>query len=480
MAYRPTPQPGILPRNLRFYLALFAAKLVRMLLRLMKRTGNQLPGVVAEHICPDFLSRVGKPERVVCITGTNGKTTTTNLLDDILLAAGKDPVMNRAGSNLLTGIGSSFLANAGLGGAARKQLACLELDELSCRLVLPPVEPELLVITNLYRDSYMRNANPDFIYGVIDAAITRKTHLILNADDLMTCRIASQATQRSYFSIARMPGDLNDAEGIVSDLGSCPECGGKLIYDYCHLRHLGKAHCERCGFSNPAPDYEVVEVNPDEHSFTVAEHCHAANGKTPHYAYHIGAYSLTNLYNLMAALTAARELGIPAEQLQEILQTGKVQVPEARYSEINVQGKRLVNLASKGWNSTAVSASFGAIRQEPGNKVVALLLADFEVAKDPGRTEFSGWIYQTDFEYLAREDIKQIIILGCYVHDLKLRLLLAGVDESRITFAKDELDAADLTQLDDIDAVFCAYDIHGLEEIERYRTRVAERLEAIH
>lgn len=162
MAQRITPTRGSRPRTLRFFAALVAAKLARFALRLTGRTGNQLPGVIAEGICPDFLSRVGKPERVVCITGTNGKTTTTNLLDDILLATGTDVVMNRAGSNLLTGVGSSLLANANLAGSARAQLACLELDELSCRLVLPPVEPEILVVTNLYRDSFVRNANPDY------------------------------------------------------------------------------------------------------------------------------------------------------------------------------------------------------------------------------------------------------------------------------------------------------------------------------
>ena len=68
----------------RFYLALAAGKLAATALTALGRNGGQIPGKIAETIDPDFLAHIDKPERVVFVTGTNGKTTTSNLLDDLL------------------------------------------------------------------------------------------------------------------------------------------------------------------------------------------------------------------------------------------------------------------------------------------------------------------------------------------------------------------------------------------------------------
>ena len=123
----------------RFYLALAAGKATAAALKLARRNGGQLPGSVAEAICPDFLARCPKPRRVVFVTGTNGKTTTSNLLDDILLACGFDLVTNRAGGNIITGIESSLIKNARMSGSPRCQVACMELDGLSTRAAFCPI-----------------------------------------------------------------------------------------------------------------------------------------------------------------------------------------------------------------------------------------------------------------------------------------------------------------------------------------------------
>ncbi|MDY2777753.1 MAG: MurT ligase domain-containing protein [Collinsella sp.] len=465
-------------RSPRFYMALAAGKMAATALKAARRNGGQVPGTVAEAICPDFLARVPKPGKTVFVTGTNGKTTTSNLLDDILLANGFDLVTNRAGGNIITGIESSLIKGASLSGSPRNEVACMELDELSCRRVLPHMHPDILLVVNLYRDNFTRNANPDYIFGVIDASVPEGTHLILNADDLISCRLAPQATHRTYFSIDHMPGDLEGPEGIVCDLTACPECGGHLEYEWCHLRHLGKARCASCGFENPAPDYLVTEVDVDGHSFTVRELCHEVDGVAPEYAYHIGTYSITNLYNLLAALVAARELGVPATDLQRTLASGEVNITAARFSEIEQGGIRLVNTASKGENSTATSTALATICREPGPKVVALMLADYYLATNPKKTEYTGWYYQADFEYLADPQIKQVIVQGANSDDLLLRLLLAGIDPDRIKLAATETEAADMVELDGVEGVFCAYDIFNGEQADRFRARVVERIEA--
>ena len=72
----------------RFYLAMLASKAAVGALDLTHHRGGQVPGVVAEKIDPDFLSHIDKPDHVVFVSGTNGKTTTTNLLSDLLVDNG--------------------------------------------------------------------------------------------------------------------------------------------------------------------------------------------------------------------------------------------------------------------------------------------------------------------------------------------------------------------------------------------------------
>ncbi len=84
-------------------------------------------------------------------------------------------------------------------------------------------------------------------------------------------RAGPRCEHRTYFSVAHLAEDTQEPVGIVSDLTACPLCGGKLRWDYAHLRHLGRATCESCGFTNPKPDYEVISVDRSQHLFTVRE-----------------------------------------------------------------------------------------------------------------------------------------------------------------------------------------------------------------
>ena len=458
----------------RFYLALAAGKLAATTLKLIGRNGGQVPGVVAEKIDPQFLAYVGKPERVVFVTGTNGKTTTTNLLDDLLSDNGFDPVTNRAGGNVKGGIESSLIKNARLSGAQKGQFACMELDELSSRLVLPHVTPDILLVCNLYRDSFMRNANPDYIFNVISENVSPQTELVLNADDLISCRVAPQAQKRTYFSIGRLAGDTTEPQGIVSDLTACPQCGGALAYDYCHLRHLGRAHCTVCGFANPEPDFEVTAVDEAAHTFTVRENREPG---TPEQAYHIESYSITNLYNLLAAVVVARRLGVPREDIAASLERG-INITTLRYSAEEACGKRLVNVAAKGENSTATSTAIATICQEPGSKAVVLIMSDYYLATNPYASEYTGWYYQTDFEHLNDPQVKQVVVVGARGEDLLLRLRLAGVASERVSLVPDVDAAAHELSLAEVDGVFFAYDIFNGDQVARCRELVRARLEA--
>ena len=95
--------------KLRFLLALWLAKLSVPALKITRHNGTDFPGSLALKLCPDFLRYVGKPGTIIAVTGTNGKTTVSNLLTDILEADGKKVLSNRSGSNITSGISTALI-----------------------------------------------------------------------------------------------------------------------------------------------------------------------------------------------------------------------------------------------------------------------------------------------------------------------------------------------------------------------------------
>ncbi len=104
----------------------------------------------------------------------------------------------------------------------------LEIDERSSKRIYPYVKPDLLVITNLFRDSPMRNAHPQYIADFIESAVSKTTKLILNADDLISSGICPD-NPRVYFALDRLPTDVTVCINLINDVQICPVCRGELV-----------------------------------------------------------------------------------------------------------------------------------------------------------------------------------------------------------------------------------------------------------
>ena len=161
-------------RSPRFYFALLFAKATARVMKLIGRKGTSMPGSWAIILCPDFLGRMPRPKTIIGITGTNGKTTVSNLVEDILTQCGYEFTCNRSGSNVATGVASSLIANSTLLGKPKNDLAVFELDERSAPRILPFIKPDLLLCTNIFRDSYKRNAHVEFILDILNTYIPRQ------------------------------------------------------------------------------------------------------------------------------------------------------------------------------------------------------------------------------------------------------------------------------------------------------------------
>ena len=179
-------------KRISYYVAALVGKAMIHGMHLMKRNATNLPGEVALQLCPSLLANFQMPKHVIVVTGTNGKTTVTNLIGNVLKKCGNDIITNAFGGNVDTGIASLLLANSKLNGTLTADTLLLEMDERSAQRILPYVKPDYLVCTNLQRDSMKRNAHVEFIFDFLNRNIPEKTVVISNADDLVSSQLVPE------------------------------------------------------------------------------------------------------------------------------------------------------------------------------------------------------------------------------------------------------------------------------------------------
>lgn len=431
--------------KLRFYVALWMAKLSIIALKVTKHNGTNFPGELAIKLCPNFLKYIGKPKKIIAITGTNGKTTVANLILDMLSTSGETIMNNKMGSNINSGIASSLIYGANLFGKCKHNTGVFEVDERSALRIYPYMRPDYMLITNLSRDSIMRNAHPEYIANILTTYIPETTKLVLNADDLISARIAPK-NERAYFGISKMEGDITECVNLINDIQICPKCHSKLAYEYLRYNHIGRAYCPACGFHAPDYDYTGENVNLEDMSIDVRD----ASG-TGHYR--LLNNSVFNIYNVVSVVALFREMGYSHAEIEKLFEN--LNITASRFDEKKFGSRTLFRLLAKEKNAFATTRVFDYISTLPGDKEIILMNSCQGDMKH--WSENTCWLYDCDFEFLNQENIKNIILCGPRRFDHKLRLLLAGVPEDRLSFAEKEVDAPDQLKMFEGDNVFVLY-----------------------
>ena len=450
-------------KNLRFLIALWISKAAMLLQKLLGMNASYFPGKLAIKLCPDFLGRIDKPETIITVTGTNGKTTCCNMLLDILTENGYDVLNNKAGSNIDAGIASALIAEASIFGRVSKKLGLFEVDERSSKKIYTYVHPNYTVCTNLFRDSIQRNAHPEFIFSFIDSNLPDDTHLILNADDPISSRL-KEGNSRSYFSIGRLPTDREECVNIINDMRMCPKCHAKLEYEYVRYHHIGKMRCPVCGFASPEPDF-LASPDWEKGSFTVKTHEGVEE-------YPLVSSSVFNTYNQVTVVAMLRTFGLSAEAIAKSF--SHLKIVESRFTSVEKNGVEVITNMTKGQNPVACSIVFDYIRHEPGDKEVVLMLDDLTYKKT---TEIMTWVFDADFELLEHESIKRIVVGGVRIHDYHLRLLLAGIPEEKIRCVENETDAPKELALERGEKVFILHDLTTPVMTRKVRDGILEELD---
>ncbi len=431
--------------RIRYFIALWASKTVFLLLRLLKRNATMYPGYIALKICPDYLARTKKSPNVLCVTGTNGKTTTTNMVADILSQSGMKVVSNRYGSNINTGVATALTHSVNVFGKPKIDALVLEVDERFSRLILPFIKPDYLVVTNLFRDSIKRNAHPEYIFSILDTYVPETTKLILNADCLQSSQLLKN-NKRVYFGIEKLDTDVTECVNLINDFSICPNCDEKLKYNYLRYHHIGNAYCPKCGFKSYEANYRLTNIDYENQTITV-DHSSVET------VYPMVNRALYNIYNELAAVTLMSEFGVDLQKVKDYMQ--KISITQTRYKENKAGKTEIVRTMAKGQNSVSCSRTFDFVGHEEGDRTVFIMIDDLFERRDS--SEFVGWIYDVDFEFLNTDGVKQIVLAGPRCFDYKLRLLIAGVPEERILCEEDEFKAVDIMDKD-IDKLYLLHD----------------------
>lgn len=391
--------------------AIIMAKMAAKVSRILgKSGGSSLPGLIALKIDPKIIEKLSAQvkEGIIVVSGTNGKTTTTNLIHNTLLAAGKKVICNSAGANMINGVSSAFALAAGIKGNIDADFAIIEADELSTKYIVPRLNPDFMVLTNLFRDQLDRCGEIETIMNVIIEAIkkTEKTKIIYNADDPLISYIALQS-EHAYKSFG-ICEDLNLYQNREREGRFCQVCGVELEYNYHHYGQLGDYKCPECGFSRPTVDYAADNVRLSEISkFRVKD-----NEITSHLS---GVYMV---YNLLSALAAAGELGCDIDVFQKAIL--EYQPDNGRLETIHLSKPVILNLVK---NPTGLNQSIELMLSDKRSKSVIIIINDnFNDGLDV------SWLWDVDFDRLdGDKNCCKYFACGIRRNDLQVRMKYAGL-----------------------------------------------------
>ena len=384
--------------------------------------GSSMPGKIYLKLDKNILKKIKLPKNVIMVTGSNGKTSTTEIIYSILSKNGYKVGCNVEGYNQIEGVTTVILNSCNIFGKVKKDVLILEADEQYLKYITKYITPTHLVVTNIYRDQMTRNGHPEYIYNTIKEGIPDETTLILNTDDPLSSLLGYKRENVIYYGMAENELDSKENNSRYNDGAYCPNCKAKLKYEYYHFNHIGKYECEKCGHSRKNPQYEIANIDLQTGKFKI-------NGN---YEIELNLRSIYNAYNELAAFAVSNIIGLEGEKIVDKL--NNYVLKNDRVQTFDIEGKKGMLLTSKHENSISYNQSLRYIVNE--NKPCTVVIIIDAVSRKYFTSETS-WIWDIDFEILDADCVKNIILAGKYVHDLSIRFDYTNIDKSKIIKEQD-------------------------------------------
>lgn len=383
--------------------------------------GTNLPGEMALRICPGILKTLAASYRVIAVTGTNGKTTTAAMIQQILQHGGYTAINNSSGANLKAGLVSCFLRHYKK--TKEKRFAVLEVDEAYLPRVSADLNPEIIAVTNIFRDQLDRFGEVDTTRKLIFEAFSNAPNakLVLNGDLPMLRGEFANPTVYYGFDCAVSKQDEPSTEGRF-----CPDCGEALTYALSTYGNLGDYRCAACGNARPALAYHVDAL--------INLHADYTEGVINGQKLTISQPGVYNLYNGLCAFSCAREVGTRPEVIANSLS-----VQESRFGrqEIIPIGDTQVRIVLVK-NPAGCNEAIKTVVLDRDEVSLAVLLND----RTGDGTDVS-WIYDTGFEALGSMNLNTVLVGGTRLYDMAIRLQTAGLDTDKFVLCEEYKDVLD-------------------------------------
>ena len=394
--------------SIRSSFAEFAGRSSYWFLHTFMHGGSSLPGKLTLKLDPNILQSFSKKYDLVIVTGTNGKTLTTALRVRVLREKYDQVLTNPTGSNMEQGIVTTFITAPR---AKKKGLAVLEVDEANVPIVCRYITPKAFVFTNIFRDQMDRYGEIYTTYNKIlrGVKLAPKATIIANGDEQLF-HSKDLPNPIIYYGFNHEHHEAFNAPANTDGL-LCPKFQHILQYHMRTYAGLGDYFCPHCGFKRPELTYSVTKIDkltPTNSTFEIDGH-----------QYTIGIGGLYNIYNALAAYSLGRFMGVAPEQIKHAFESDERVF--GRQEIINVDGKQVTIILVK--NPVGLNQVLDMIETDPKPFSFAFLLnANYADGID------TSWIWDGDFEKLARHQIPQYMTGGERYKDITTRLTMAGIN----------------------------------------------------
>lgn len=396
-------------------------KLVTHIMKLFGKKGGTLPGKLALKLNKNIYNYFKIAGKIIVITGTNGKTTTTNMIYQILKKDNR-VVSNIGGNNIGWGIVSTLITNSSINGRLECDYLVLETDEhwVSKIYQYDNLKPDTLIVLNFFRDQLDRAGELETLILKLDNFIKgNPCNLILNGNDPNVLRLGiNNKGKNYYYGVSKLATSRlkshDKMEGII-----CPNCKIPLNYKYYHYAHIGKFECPNCGFGNVNIDYLVTRI--EYNKIYIGRDC-----------YEVNKSDIYNIYNILSIITLSKIYKIKSLYVKDIIKNYKSS--NGRGQEFIINNNNVILQLGK--NPTGFNVVFKSMKDDKEKKELLVIINDkindgFDVS----------WIWDIDFSNISSFD--KIICSGSRANDLAVRIKCVNYPINKIEIIKSEEKAID-------------------------------------
>jgi len=390
--------------------------------------GSSLPGAIVLKLNKNILKDFKIPSKVIAVTGSSGKGSTTSMLAKIFRDQGYKVTHNDSGSNLIAGITTALIKDSNINGKIKSDIVILEVDERYTKYIFNDIKIDLLVITNICRDQPPRQGHFDLVFEEINKSINKNMTLVLNGDDPYLRKFENKSNNIIYYGIDKNKYAYKKNIFMNLNINYCPKCNNKLEYNFYNFENNGDYYCPNCDFKRPKIDYKVTNIDYINNIVEINDKTKLA----------IPFNVLFCIYNTLASFAVGDIFKLDNDKMVETISA--IDKDKKIYNVYDYNNRIVTVLNNKNENSSTFNQSLLYVNRFKDEKVI--VIGWKEISRRYNFDDLS-WLYDIDFEILKKANVNKIICVGIHRYDIATRIKLAGINEKNIITFENLKDTTD-------------------------------------